>query len=64
MNIILSPELENAVQREVASGEYKGVNDMIDEDVRRLIDEDHEERLSLGKSRDRIHAADAQNRAR
>ena len=63
MNTILSPELENAVQRKVASGEYKGVNDLIGEAVRRLIDEDHEERLSPGKTRDGIHAADAQNRA-
>jgi len=60
MNITLSPELENAVQRKVASGEYGGVDDLIGEAVQRLIDEDHEEYFNLDLIRDRIEAADAQ----
>jgi Arc/MetJ-type ribon-helix-helix transcriptional regulator len=35
MNITLSPELENAVRRKIASGEYGGVNDLIGEAIQR-----------------------------
>ncbi len=57
MNISLSPELENAVQRKVASGEYAAIDDLIGEAVQRLIDEDLEERLHTNEIRLKIDVA-------
>ncbi len=56
MNVSLTPELEQLVNRKVQSGLYQSASEVIREGLRLLEDQDHLRALHLDEARKKIRA--------